>query len=78
MSPEVQALNLGLAGDQTVTVDGRIVASWLWRRERDRVLVEITPHLDLSRTAGDRVRAEGRQLARWLEPAAAGVELTGL
>jgi len=84
MSPEVQALNLGLAGDQTVTVDGRIVASWVWRSERgrtgerDRVVVEITPHLDLSRTARDRVRAEARRLARWLEPNAAAVEVTGL
>jgi hypothetical protein len=84
MSPEVQALNLGLVGDQTVTVDGRIVASWVWRSgrgrtgERDRVVVEITPHLDLSRTARDRVRAEARRLARWLEPDAAALEVTGL
>jgi hypothetical protein len=37
MAPEIQALKLGLAGDQTVTVDGRIVASWVWRRAGDRV-----------------------------------------
>ncbi len=76
MSPEVQALNLGLAGDQTVTVDGRIVASWLWRSERGRVVVEITPHLELGRTARDRVRAEARRVGRWLDPDAATVDVT--
>ncbi len=76
--PELKPLQLGIAGDQTVTVDGRIVASWRWRRERDRVVVEITPHIDVSRTARERVRAEGRRVGRWLEPDAAGVAVTGL
>lgn len=78
MSPEVQALNLGLAGDQTVTVDGRIVASWLWRASRGGLLVEITPHVDLGRMARDRIRAEGRRVARWLDPEAGAVEVSGL
>ena len=78
LPPELKPLQLGIAGDQTVTVDGRIVASWWWRREREQAVVEITPHLDLSRTARDRVRAEARRVGRWLEPDAAGVGVTGL
>jgi hypothetical protein len=78
MSPEIQALKLGLAGDQTVTVDGRIVASWILRRGRERVAVEVTRHLEISRAARDRVRAEARRVARWIEPDARGIEAVGL
>ena len=34
--PEVQPLNLTLSGDQTVTVDGRVAASWQLERRAAR------------------------------------------
>jgi hypothetical protein len=43
-----------------------------------RAEIAITPHLDLARTARDRVRAEARRVGRWLAPDAAGIEVTGV
>ena len=35
MAPEIQALQLTLSGDPTVTVDGRVAASWAMERDGD-------------------------------------------
>ena len=43
--PEVQPLQLTLSGDQTLTVDGRVVASWTVDEGR----MTITPHTDFPR-----------------------------
>ena len=49
--PEIQALQLTLSGDPTVTVDGRVAASWAIERRRAR---QITPHVELSPRAAGR------------------------
>ena len=61
MAPEVQALQLTLSGDPTVTVDGRVAASWAIR---DGVL-EITPHVELSRAQRHAIREEALRTARF-------------
>ena len=58
--PEIQPLQLTLSGDPTVTVDGRVAASW--QVEDGRIV--ITPHADLPRAA---VREEALRDARFLE-----------
>jgi hypothetical protein len=61
MAPEVQALKLTLSGDPTVTVDGRVAASW---ELRDDVL-EVTPHVELSRAQREAIQEEGLRTARF-------------
>lgn len=75
LPPELQPLNLGLAGAQTVTVDGRIAASWTMRAARGRALVRVHPHVDLSRRAVDEIIGEGRRTALALNRAAEAVEV---
>ena len=75
----VQPLKLTLSGNQTVLVDGRVAASWWLRRARGgRVQVDITPHVDISRSARAAVRAEATRTARFCEPEARAVEVVGL
>ena len=71
--PEVQSLQLTLRGDQTVTVDGRVAASWSLGRGRDAVELAVTPHADLSRAARAEIRAEGERTARFCEPDASSL-----
>jgi hypothetical protein len=61
MSPEIQALRLTLSGDPTVTVDGRVAASWAIG---DGVL-EITPHVELSRAQRAAIREEALRTAHF-------------
>ena len=61
--PEVQPLNLTLSGDQTVTVDGRVAASWQLERGSRAVRVVVTPHVALRRGARAEIR-EPRPSAR--------------
>jgi Winged helix DNA-binding domain len=61
MAPEIQALQLTLSGDPTVTVDGRVAASW---GIRDDVL-EVTPHAELARAQRQAVREEALRTARF-------------
>ena len=61
MAPEIQALQLTLSGDPTVTVDGRVAASWAIRDD----VLEITPHADLSRAQRKAVREEAMRTARF-------------
>jgi Winged helix DNA-binding domain len=70
MAPEVQALKLTLSGDPTVTVDGRVAASW---ELRDDVL-EVTPHVELSRAQREAIREEGLRTARFC----GGVTVSGV
>lgn len=58
--PELQPLQLPVAGAQTVTVDGRVAASWTLEDNR----IVITPHADLPHKE---VREEGLRLARLLD-----------
>jgi hypothetical protein len=61
MAPEIQALRLTLSGDPTVTVDGRVAASWAIR---DDGLV-VTPHVELSRAQRKAIREEALRTARF-------------
>ena len=74
----IQPLKLTLSGDQTVTVDGRVAASWQLRRRRERVQVEITPHVEIRRSAHAAIRAEAKRTARFCEPDARSLEVRGL
>lgn len=76
--PAVQPLKLTLSGDQTVTVDGRVAASWSLRRGRDVAEVVVTPHVDLRRRDLPPVRAEARRIARFCEPGARRVGVAGV
>jgi hypothetical protein len=75
---EVQPLKLTLSGDPTVTVDGRVAASWAVERERDAVLLTVTPHMEIGRSARGEIRAEAERTARFCEPDARTVEVTGV
>ena len=75
---EVQPLKLTLSGDATVTVDGRVAASWSLQRGRTSVKVTVTPHLEIRRSARAEIRAEARRTARFLEPGADRVEVAGV
>jgi len=76
--PELAPLKLTLSGDQTVTVDGRVAASWKLERATRRVKVAIEPHTDIRRSAHAQIRAEAKRTARFMEPAAARFEVVGL
>jgi hypothetical protein len=73
MSPEVQQLQLTLSGDPTVTVDGRVAASWALRDGE----LAVTPHVELSRTQRAAVREEALRTARFCAPEAKTHEVTG-
>jgi hypothetical protein len=76
--PEVQPLKLTLSGDPTVTVDGRVAASWQLERAGDAVELTVTPHVDLARAARAEVRAEAERTARFAEPDARRVHVGGV
>ena len=62
LPPELLPLRLTLSGDPTVTVEGRVAASWQLRREGDAVELSVTPHVELRRSA--RPRSAPRRSAR--------------
>jgi phosphatidylserine/phosphatidylglycerophosphate/cardiolipin synthase-like enzyme len=66
--PELKPLKLTLSGSPTVTVDGRVAASWTLRREGDDVTVTIEPHVDIARSATTAIRDEAERTARICEP----------
>jgi hypothetical protein len=78
MAPEVAKLQLTLSGSPTVTVDGRVAASWDLQREGDVVKLAIEPHTDIPRTAHDAIRDEAQRTARICEPDATRFEVSGL
>jgi hypothetical protein len=62
--PAIQPLKLTLSGDQTVTVDGRVAASWTLQDGQ----ITVTPHVEIGRAARAAIREEGRRMARVLAP----------
>ena len=78
MAPEIQELQLTLSGDPTVTVDGRVAATWAWERDGDVAQLRVTPLVDLSRAARKAIREEALGTLRMCEPDARKHEVTGL
>jgi len=75
---EVRPLKLTLSGDPTVTVDGRVAASWRLEREARAVRITVTPHVEIGRAARAEIRAEAERTARFCEPGARLVEVAGV
>jgi hypothetical protein len=75
---ELLPLGLTLSGDPTVTVDGRVAASWELRREGDAVELTVTPHVELARSARAEIRAEAERTARFCEPDARTFGVAGV
>jgi hypothetical protein len=76
--PELGPLRLTLSGDQTVTVDGRVAASWRLERATRRVKVVIEPHVEIRKSALPQVRAEATRTAGFAEPEAEQIEVVGV
>ncbi len=76
--PELAPLRLTLSGDQTVTVDGRVAASWTLERATRRVKVVIEPHVEIRKSALSQVRAEATRTASFAEPEAEQIEVVGV
>jgi hypothetical protein len=76
MPPELAPLKLTLSGSPTVTVDGRVAASWDLVRDGDRVQVTIEPHVDIARAARAAIREEAERTARICEPDARSYDVT--
>jgi hypothetical protein len=72
--PELQPLKLTLSGDPTVTVDGRVAASWSIEGGR----ITIAPHTAISRAARKLIREEAQRTARFCAPEATRYEVAGL
>jgi hypothetical protein len=75
---ELQPLRLTLSGDPTVTVKGRVAASWGLEREGDVVRLTVTPHLDIPRRALAQIRSEAKRTARFCQPGAGSYEVAGI
>jgi Winged helix DNA-binding domain len=76
--PELHSLRLTLSGDSTVTVDGRVAASWHLRREGGAVQVVVTPHVEIRRAARVEMRAEAERTARFCAPDGRSVDVAGV
>jgi hypothetical protein len=72
---ELGPLRLTLSGDQTVTVDGRVAASWRLERGTRSCKVVVEQHRAIPRAARAEIRAEAERIARFAEPDAGGVEV---
>jgi len=72
---ELQPMKLTLSGDQTVTVDGRVAASWKLERSAKVVKVVIEPHRAIRRSARAEIRAEAKRTALFCVPGAPRVEV---
>ena len=75
---ELGPLRLTLSGDQTVTVDGRVAASWKLERATRRVKAAIEPHVEIRKSAHAQIRAEAKRIAQFVEPEAETVEVAGV
>jgi hypothetical protein len=73
--PELLPLKLTISGDPTVTVDGRVAASWALSHSDGTVTVSITPHADIPRSARTELRAEAERVARFAHPEARRVKV---
>ena len=78
MPADVQPLKLTLSGARTVTVAGRVAASWHVDRDDVHARLTVTPHVDLSRRARTEIRAEAEPTARLCEPDAGRFEIVGV
>ena len=76
--PELRPLKLTLSGDQTITVDGRVAASWKLERSARLTRVRVLPHTEIPQRAHGQIRAEGKRIARFCEPEVAKIEVAGL
>ena len=74
----LRELGLTVSGDPTVTVDGRVAASWTVERANGVARLTVTPHVELSRAARAAIRVEGERTVRFCEPDAATVEVAGV
>jgi hypothetical protein len=74
----VKPLKLTLSGAPTVTVDGRVAASWALERAGEATRLTVTPHVEISRAARAEVRTEAQRTARFCEPDARRVEVAGV
>jgi hypothetical protein len=78
MPPEVAPLKLTLSGSPTVTVDGRVAASWELQREGDAVQLTVTPHVEIGRAARAQIREQAERTARFCEPDARRYDVAGV
>ena len=76
--PKLQPLKLTLSGDQTITVDGRVAASWKLGRSSKVTQVQVVPHRAIPRRARAGIRAEAKRIARFCVPEVEKVEVAGL
>lgn len=76
--PAVAPLKLTLSGDQPVTVDGRVAASWSLDRGTRALKLTVTPHVEIDRAARAEIREEALRTARFCAPDATGHEVTGV
>jgi hypothetical protein len=76
--PELTGLKLTLSGDQTITVDGRVAASWKLERSSRVTRVRVLPHRDIPRRAHAQIRSEGKRIARFCVPEVHKIEVAGL
>ena len=75
---DLQPLKLTLSGDATVTVDGRVAASWRLQRQGKTVKVTIEPHAAIRRSAHAQIRAEAKRAARFCDPEAQSIDVIGI
>jgi hypothetical protein len=78
MAPEIQALQLTVSGDPTITVDGRVAGSWTMERDGETARLTITLHAEISRAARAELRAEAERTAWFCAPDARRVSIAGL
>ncbi|MGZ8650370.1 MAG: DNA glycosylase AlkZ-like family protein, partial [Solirubrobacteraceae bacterium] len=76
--PAVAPLKLTLSGDQTVTVDGRVAASWSLDRGSRALKLTVTPHVEIDHAARAEIREEALRAARFCAPRATGHAVTGV
>jgi hypothetical protein len=76
--PELLPLRITQSGVPTVSVDGRVAASWELRRDGGAVLLTVTPHGEIGRAARAAIRAEAELTARFCEPGARSFEIAGV
>jgi hypothetical protein len=76
--PELRPLRLTLSGDQTITVDGLVAASWKLQRSSKVTRVQVIPHRAIPRRAHAGIRAEAKRIARFCVPEVEKTDVAGL
>jgi hypothetical protein len=74
---ELVPLKLTLSGDCTVTVDGRVAASWKLVRDGNRVRIVVMQHTEIPKRARSEIRVEADRVARFAEPDASSYDVVG-